>query len=190
MSRRDRGDRSVRGEPPQAVEGSPTEIFFSKFQLHKTTPQSPTVPAPLQGSLKSTLSPLKNASPLGEGDRRRRWKGLQLKPFPKHSSLTKQPLCQLTLTSPLSGATNSATDFTAPKASPERGDSPRGGEMSQRDRGDRSVRGGPPKVVVGSPTKTFSQKPHTPTQKAAKTCRLKSRPAQSRSRTFLIYTNP
>ena len=27
---------------------------------------------------------------------------------------------------------------------PSRGDSPRGGEMSRRDRGDRSVRGGPP----------------------------------------------
>ena len=33
---------------------------------------------------------------------------------------------------------------TPTNASPERGDSPRGGEMSRRDRGDRSVRGGPP----------------------------------------------
>ena len=71
----------------------------------------------------------------GKGDRRRRWKGYQLKSFALCFSSTQQPLCQLTLTSPLSGATY--------YASPERGDSPRGGEMSRRDKGDRSVRGGP-----------------------------------------------
>ena len=38
-----------------------------------------------------------------------------------------------------------------PKASPERDDSPRGGEMSRRDKGDRSVRGGPPPGGGGVP---------------------------------------
>ena len=39
------------GGPPKAVEGFPRKSFFTTFPLHAITPQSPTVPAPLQGSL-------------------------------------------------------------------------------------------------------------------------------------------